>query len=332
MDLDHLPDLIYHQRFRRPGEGLMEVFDRHDWRKTFIPLHGWELAAILGALALFSDHPLLFGGLLLGYGLHLVMDQLGNEAYPLTYVLTYRILRGFDARHIWRDSPLLKNAPNEEDGPGVSRSDRAARFRAAQGVAGFYLCLLILVLLECRGFLPGEKITGILVLAATCGLLILVYAVLVRAPVARRFRPDRGALTLSSAGILLLIPTLALNYGYLKLVSLIADLPVEPAAPLLGEADLPRIVPVLLIAVLPAILEETAFRGLIQEQLGLAVRRGAALVITALLFALLHLDPIRMPYLFIVGLLLGWIRYRGGSLIPCIVVHFAHNLALYTMP
>ena len=80
--------------------------------------------------------------------------------------------------------------------------------------------------------------------------------------------------------------------------------------------------------VFPALTEEVAFRGLLQHWLHVAVRATTAIVLASALFAAMHFSVISFPYLFAVGLLLGWMRWRTGSLWPPIVAHFLHNLVV----
>lgn len=85
----------------------------------------------------------------------------------------------------------------------------------------------------------------------------------------------------------------------------------------------------MLIAVLPAICEELFFRGFVLAGLaGGRPGRGRALAAIggqAACFAAFHLLPERMPQTFALGLLLGWMVLRTGSLLPAIVAHCAHN-------
>jgi hypothetical protein len=108
IDLDHLLDLKLYQKHRKEGEGLAEVFDAHTWVKSYILLHGIEFIPLLLLALFFAQNTWLWIGIASGYVLHLVMDLVGNRGYPLTYFLTYRIFRGFDARYLWTDS-----RPNE---------------------------------------------------------------------------------------------------------------------------------------------------------------------------------------------------------------------------
>lgn len=83
------------------------------------------------------------------------------------------------------------------------------------------------------------------------------------------------------------------------------------------------------------ILEEVIFRGLIQsvmaEVLGEGNRWGIVLVASGV-FAMIHADFVNwdnwqtLPGLFVLGLVLGWLYERSGSLWPGILVHIGFNI------
>ncbi|MGC3970786.1 MAG: type II CAAX endopeptidase family protein [Pirellulales bacterium] len=83
---------------------------------------------------------------------------------------------------------------------------------------------------------------------------------------------------------------------------------------------------VLSICVMPAIFEEIAFRGVILEALGGFLKRGEAVLVSALLFAILHLSIPSIPHLCLMGVILAQLRYVSGSIVPGILMHFTHNL------
>lgn len=85
---------------------------------------------------------------------------------------------------------------------------------------------------------------------------------------------------------------------------------------------------VLLIVVHPAVFEELAFRGFLQERLGALMGTRDALLLQAAWFAFLHLTPIVFPSHFLMGLCFGWLRLRTGSLVPGMLVHAAWNLTV----
>jgi len=83
-------------------------------------------------------------------------------------------------------------------------------------------------------------------------------------------------------------------------------------------------------AVLPGICEETLFRGAIQ---GVLWRRGSrwAVLVTAVLFAAFHVNPVVVLPLFFLGVVFGTLAARTGSALPAILAHVANNAASATM-
>ncbi len=78
-------------------------------------------------------------------------------------------------------------------------------------------------------------------------------------------------------------------------------------------------------ALIAPVCEEIAFRGyLVSAWLS---RRRPALAIggSAVVFALLHLDPIRAPSLVVLGALYGWLSWRSGSIWPAVIAHATNN-------
>jgi uncharacterized protein len=82
---------------------------------------------------------------------------------------------------------------------------------------------------------------------------------------------------------------------------------------------------VLVVCVQPAIFEEIAFRGIIQGSLGQVLGEREALIVSALMFGILHLSIPSLPHLLALGLVLGWLRLRTKSLVPGMILHFTHN-------
>lgn len=82
---------------------------------------------------------------------------------------------------------------------------------------------------------------------------------------------------------------------------------------------------VFLMALVPAICEELAFRGFIFGGLVRQKGRVRAVVITALMFGISHGVLQQSIAATIMGLLLGWVALRTGSVLPCILIHFTNN-------
>lgn len=83
---------------------------------------------------------------------------------------------------------------------------------------------------------------------------------------------------------------------------------------------------VLGLAVLAPLLEEVLFRGAIQGALmRFFDRPWPAIIVAALVFGIIHWNPVQTVYATLFGIVLGWIYYRTGSLMSVIVGHVLNN-------
>jgi len=82
---------------------------------------------------------------------------------------------------------------------------------------------------------------------------------------------------------------------------------------------------VLFIGVGAGVGEETFFRGWMQGRLRGIWGPRPAIVATAAAFGLMHLDPVQGTVAFLMGILLGWVVERTGSVIPAIAAHAVSN-------
>lgn len=86
---------------------------------------------------------------------------------------------------------------------------------------------------------------------------------------------------------------------------------------------------IIFTALLPAICEETTHRGLLLKgSLGMGATKS--IVISALLFGLLHMNIQQFFYATIIGLYLGYLTIHCDSIFPAIIIHFMNN-ALSTL-
>ena len=87
-----------------------------------------------------------------------------------------------------------------------------------------------------------------------------------------------------------------------------------------GEGNL--VLAVIGIAVLPPLVEEITFRGILLERLAVKWRLGVAVIISAVFFGILHADPVGAGMF---GVITGLLYLRTGSLWPGIIIHFINN-------
>ncbi len=88
----------------------------------------------------------------------------------------------------------------------------------------------------------------------------------------------------------------------------------------------------LVIALLPALFEETLFRGGLQNLLSRWFKMPVlAIVVTAIVFSAIHGSYLGFLSRFALGFVLGWIFYRTGNLWLSIIGHFFNNAFAITV-
>lgn len=87
---------------------------------------------------------------------------------------------------------------------------------------------------------------------------------------------------------------------------------------------------VLAIGLVPAVIEEFLFRGLIlrgYEKYG----ARKAIVITGILFGALHLQLMSIPSIILLGIVISYVVYRTDSIFAGVLYHFLHNTTTVTI-
>jgi membrane protease YdiL (CAAX protease family) len=88
----------------------------------------------------------------------------------------------------------------------------------------------------------------------------------------------------------------------------------------------------LVVGLLAPLAEEMVFRGaVLRSLLRWKENPWIGIVISAVLFAVIHMNPAQMPHAFLIGLLLGWLYYRTDSIVPGVVYHWVNNTVAYVM-
>jgi len=79
------------------------------------------------------------------------------------------------------------------------------------------------------------------------------------------------------------------------------------------------------VVIMAPVIEELIFRGVIMHGLMRNYSRFTAVFVSALLFALFHLNPWQFPATFILGLVLGILMLRTRNIYLCILGHAINN-------
>lgn len=127
-------------------------------------------------------------------------------------------------------------------------------------------------------------------------------------------------------GILILAPLLAMNWGYFNILrSLLPDQNTTNIKEIFLNNGFANWMLILILCVWPGIFEELLFRGIMQTSLLQITNARNAIIVSSALFAAIHFSVLSAPYLFFVGVLLGWSHYRSRCLYVPMILHALHN-------
>ncbi len=252
-------------------------------------------------------------------------------------LVTWLLLRGTAV--LLTDEEILFRGPDAASG-----FRRPAR-RHVPGVVhgGLALALGLASLWYVQGISPASIVLAIPVqqLAVVIPLLLLLFWQRVSLPQTFSLRwpggGTRGGRLISGSlavvgggllggGVFVLGAAALLQFGGLEMSPAMKELSGKLLSLMLNQ---PWWLAWVLMAVLPACLEELLFRGWVLSaftgEQPSRKRMVIAVVIQAACFAVFHLLPERMPQTFLLGLVLGGIVLVTGSILPAIICHIANN-------
>ncbi|MDH6535488.1 CPBP family intramembrane metalloprotease [Parabacteroides sp. 52] len=139
------------------------------------------------------------------------------------------------------------------------------------------------------------------------------------------FNTDKQTWEMASpVKMILLCLALVLSYNilydvfatYVPLPNLLEDMFIDMSGNLFG---------ILAVVIVGPIMEELLFRGTFMRLFMQKLSPAQAIFVSALIFGLVHGNPAQVVNAFFIGLLLGWIYYKTGSLLPVILIHILNN-------
>ncbi len=90
----------------------------------------------------------------------------------------------------------------------------------------------------------------------------------------------------------------------------------------------PFIFAVILVGIFPAIFEEIAFRGVVFNELSRITGLKSSIIISSILFTILHLSVLSIFWIFPIGLIFGYFRAKYRTLWYGIIGHFIYNVSI----
>lgn len=90
-------------------------------------------------------------------------------------------------------------------------------------------------------------------------------------------------------------------------------------------SPVPYLLTIVSVAVIPAIFEEIAFRGIMFNELLKVTRVKPAIMVSTIMFTILHFSLLSAIWIFPIGLILGYLRAKYRSIFYGIIGHFIYN-------
>lgn len=209
--------------------------------------------------------------------------------------------------------------------------NRNQRLKCA-GFAYSWICGLLLLLgIFVPLLLPDDQLFQVLANQAAIVIIALVFAQRTGNPLKHTLRlkaPRLSEALLSVLSALLFLPaSLMLAAVMLIIVELLFG-SIAISSALTDYLNNPLIT-IGLLSLVPAICEELAFRGVILRGLEAKFKPATAIVLTGVLFGLVHMDFQRFISQMLVGIMAGYVVYRSKSIFCGMLVHFTNNAVAF---
>jgi tetratricopeptide (TPR) repeat protein len=245
------------------------------------------------------------------YRLYPIIFTLGGSALLLSYLI------GLTA--LLRSS--FKISPNPSPRLGFSLGWLVVFF---QGQIAMIFCLALLSWIKIsENLLFGITLAGIPVIFAAT-------QAFTRQPWGQPFSwpPRLGTAKVMGLSLLGLVLASGLSSWSAHWIERVLHWPVtiQEAIPLVKYALIANpLAAFLSVVIVGPIVEEILFRGLIYGALERRLRVFGAILVSSLLFALVHLQVVYFIPIFCLGLVLGWARWKANSLGLPILIHVLNN-------
>ena len=129
----------------------------------------------------------------------------------------------------------------------------------------------------------------------------------------------------------IIIAAIVLLMGVVGPITSLIPIPESFKKALIGLVSRRGVFTFMLMVIAAPVLEEFIFRGIILDGLLKRYSPTKSILVSSLLFGLVHLNPWQFITGFIIGIFSGWVYYRTRSLSFSIIIHAAANLTGFLM-
>ncbi len=125
--------------------------------------------------------------------------------------------------------------------------------------------------------------------------------------------------------VLILLATIGIQTGITSPLASLIPLPESMRTIFLDLAKMNGVFAGIAVVLAAPILEELIFRGIILNGLLSNHSPVKAIIISSVLFGVVHLNPWQFISAFLIGIFSGWVYYKTKNLSLSILIHFINN-------
>jgi hypothetical protein len=129
----------------------------------------------------------------------------------------------------------------------------------------------------------------------------------------------------------LIIGSVALGFGIASPIASSIPMPESIKKALLEFGSQTGIYAFILMVIAAPVMEELIFRGIILDGLLKIYSPLKSILVSSLLFGIVHLNPWQFVTALIIGIFSGWVYYKTRSLLPSVIIHASLNLSGFLM-
>lgn len=129
----------------------------------------------------------------------------------------------------------------------------------------------------------------------------------------------------------IIVSAIVLDFGIIALLGSLMPMPEFLEKAFMEVRTQTGVFTFVTMVIAAPILEELIFRGIVLDGLLKIYTPLKSILISSLLFGLVHLNPVQLVTGFLFGIFSGWVYYHTRSLSLSIIIHAAVNLSAYLM-
>lgn len=198
------------------------------------------------------------------------------------------------------------------------------------GIMGFTILIPIVFapIMMLKPVIGKELVTLITYVFDFFAVFMLIYFI-------RKKKTGERAINLNLKNIkilpLIVLGMLGLGIGITDPLANLIPMPEFVKTMFLDAIGNPNIYTFTTLVIAAPILEELIFRGIMLDGLLKRYSPLKSILISSLLFGIVHLNPWQFIGAMILGSFLGWIYYKTKSVVPTIIMHSVNNLVGFLM-